>query len=287
MPDFDTITMTPYQHGWDYNSYDKAAAQLFNPLKLVDSAGIPTARPIPLIFATPERAWSLMRRKFKKQIAENPNFRIPLPFLSLQQIGDATFDPSRYLYRKILYRRVAIDTQNYESALAHPHPLPFTFQYSCELWTKTRLEARVAIAQFAALWDEGGMLYRKIDHGTPLGIKIIPFFLEGITDNTNLEASDQQRSLRWTFSFRVEGWLQPPTITQKLVHQLNVQIEMPENLCEENPYEDAIVADYMPLHKGNPDTGEIVEDDEAFDPAYSGTDYRLSQFSTGNPCVEL
>lgn len=287
MPDFPTIEYTPFQFAWDYESLDKAAAQLFNPLRLVDASGIPTTRPIPLIFATPERAWALMRRKFKKQIGTDRNFRIPLPFLSLQQIGDATFDPRRYLYRKILYRRVALETNGYTDALSHPHPLPYTFQYSCELWTKTRLEARVAVAQFAGLWAEGGMLYRKVDHGTPMGVKIIPFFLEGITDNTNLDTADQQRSLRWTFTFRVEGWLPPVVIQQKLVHQFHVTVEVPDSLCDEDIYADDELESFFPLQKGNPATGEIVIDDEMFDPDYDGIDFRIANFSLGNPCVEL
>jgi len=191
MSDFPVVNLSPQQYALDYDSYDKAVARLCNSLKLVDQNGIPTTRPIPLIFSTPERAWALMRKKFAKDISSNRDFRIPLPFLSVQQIGDTVFDPHRYLYKAILYRRVAIDTSDYKTALAHPHPLPFTFQYSIELWTKTRYEARVAVAQFASLWDEGGMLYRLVDHGTPLGVKYIPMFLTGITDNTNLETADR------------------------------------------------------------------------------------------------
>lgn len=287
MPDFDTVTFSAQQHAWDYQSYDKATARLFNALKLVDDSGVPTARPIPLIFATPERAWARMRKKFEKNIAQDREFKIPLPFISVQQIGDTTFDPQRYLYNKILYRRVAIDTDNYEDCYSHPHPLPFTFQYSAELWTKTRYEARVACAQFANLWGEGGMLYRNVDHGYPMGIKVVPWFLEGMSDNTNLEPVDQQRSLRWTFSVRCEGWLVPELISQKLVHDVSVSVEVPDDICDPdaNIYEDDELEGYYPAFKGNPDTGEVVAGDEDFDPAYAGTDYRLSRFSSDNPCV--
>ena len=286
---FATIEMSPRQYAFDYESYDRSTAQLFNALKVVDSDGIPTGRPIPLIFATPERAWAQMRTKFAKNIATDREFRIPLPFLSLQQIGDAQFDPSRYLYRKILYRRVALDTVDFRTCLSHAKPLPFTFQYSAELWVKTRYEARVACAQFAQLWDEGGMLFRKVDHGYPMGVHYVRWVLDsGPTDNTNLEASDQERSLRWTFTVRVEGWLPPQAIEQHLVHDLNVTFEMPENLCEENPYEDAVVAAMYPLQRGNPETGEIAIGDAEFDDPYDGDDFRLARFSSYNPaCVEV
>lgn len=285
---FETITMSPRQYGWDYESYDRSTAQIFNALKIVGSNGVPTGQPIPLVFATPDRAWSTMRQKFAKNVETDREFRVPLPFLSLQQIGDAQYDPRRYLYHKIRYRRVAMDTDDFKTCLSHSHPLPFTFQYSAELWVKTRYEARVACAQFAQLWHEGGMLYRKVDHGYPMGVKYVPWFLDsGPTDNTNLEAADQERSLRWTFTVRVEGWLPPVVIEQKLVHDLNVTFEMPESLCEDNPYEDAEVAAFYPMNRGNPDTGEIVTGNEDFDSDYLGEDYRLSRFSRDNPCVEV
>jgi len=289
MPPFPVVNMTPKQHAWDYESYDKSTARLFNALKVVDASGVPTARVIPLIFATPERAWARMRKKFQKNISQDRSFKIPLPFISLQQIGDTTFDPQRYLYKKILYRKVALETTTYAEAIAHAHPLPYTFQYSAEMWTKTRIEARVAVAQFAGLWDEGGMLYRQVDHGTPMGVKFIPWFLEGIADNTNLEPVDQQRSLRWTFSMRVEGWLPPVPITQKLVHSIDVSIEDDPSLCDpDDPYGDNLLEYFGPMSKGDPTTGEIVDGDEAFTgPAYGGIDYRVARFNQGNPCVEL
>lgn len=288
MPDFDTVTFTPKQYAWDYISYDKATARLFNSLRIVDpSTHLPTNRPIPLMFATPERAWARMRKKFQKNISQDREFKIPLPFISVQQIGDTTFDPRRYLYKKILYRRVALETTDYTASLAHAHPLPYTFQYSAELWVKTRYEARVAAAQFAALWDSGGMCYRRVDHGIPMGVKFIPFFLEGITDNTNLEAVDQQRSLRWTFTVRVEGWLPPVTVEQKLIHQVNVSVEAPELICTEDIYEDSELDYYNPAVKGDPTTGEIVDGSADFSDDYDGTDYRLARFNVGNPCLEL
>jgi len=288
MADFETVTYSPRQYAWDYESYDKAAARLCNVMRLTDAAGLPTDRPIPLVFATPERAWAVMRKKFEKNILEDRDFRIPLPFLSIQQIGETVFDPRRYLYRKVLYRKVALNTTDYTSALAHAHPLPFTFQYSVEVWTKTRYEARMAIGQFASLWEEGGMAFRQVDHGTPMGVKWVPFFLEGISDNTNLEPVESQRSLRWTLTFRVEGWLPPTPIEQKLVHKINVNVEAPENLCSpDDPYEDSTLESYYPVAQGNPETGEIVEGDQSFDDDYTGTDYRTSRFSTGNPCLSL
>lgn len=288
MADFPTIAMSERKYAWDYGTYDAAVARLCNALRLVDADGVPTDRPIPLIFATPERAWARMRKKFAKDISADREFKIPLPFLSVQQIGDTTFDPRRYLYKKVLYRRVALNTDGYTNCLSHAHPLPYTFQYSIELWTKTRYEARVNCAQWAGLWDEGGMCYRKVDHGYPMGVKYVPMFLEGISDNTNLEPVDQQRSLRWTFTVRVEGWLPPPAIQQKLVHSIDISVEAPPELCaEDDPYADYELFSLDPSVKGNPDTGEVVAGDADFDDDYDGTDFRLARFNVGNPCLEV
>lgn len=282
----DTVELSPQQHAFDYETYDKAVARLCNALTIVDTDGLPTNRPIPLMFATPERAWARMRQKFNKELSEDRDFKIPLPFISVQQIGDTAFDPRRHLYRKILYRKVAIDTEDFGTCLSHPHPKPYTFQYSIELWVKTRYEARVNVAQWANIFSDGGMTYRKVDHGLPLGVKIVPFFEEGITDNTNLEPIDSQRSLRWTFTVRVDGWLSPPMIQQKLVHEIHTDIETPANLCEPDPYAADLVDGYYPLAKGNPETGEVVNGNEDFDEYYAGIDYRVKRFSQGNPCVE-
>lgn len=288
MADFETISMSAQQHAWDFESYDKSVARLCNALTLVDSNGIPTSRPVPLVFATPERAWARMRKKFHKNISSDREFKIPLPFLSVQQVGDTTFDPRRYLYKKTLYRRVALDTDGYTDCLSHPHPLPYTFQYSIELWTKTRYEARVNCAQWAGLWEDGGMLYRLVDHGTPMGVKYVPFYLEGLTDNTNLDPVDQQRSLRWTFTVRVDGWLPPVTVQQKLVHNIDISVETPPELCaEDDPYTDYELFSIEPSVKGNPATGEVVEGDADFDDDYTGIDFRRARFNVGNECLEL
>lgn len=285
MASFPTVEFTKQQYTPDYESYDRAVARMMNSLRVVGADGIPTNKPIPLIFATPERSWAEMRKKFQKQIDANRDFRIPLPFLSVQQIGDTTFDPKRYLYNKILYRRVAL-SDDFKKCLSQPAPQPYNFQYSIELWTKSRYEARVAVMQFANLFEQGGMTYRLVDHGYPFGVKYIPFFLEGITDNTNLEPADQERTLRWTFTLRIEGWLPPIPQEFFVVQEIQTTVETAANLCEENIYEDTLLDVYSPLVHGNAATGEIVEDSQPFTPGYSGPDYRVWRLSPGNPCQQ-
>lgn len=285
MAEFPTIEYGAYQHGWDYQSYDAAAAQLFNSLRVVDAnTRLPTEKPIPLVFATPERAWGLMRKKFGKA-PDDPNFKVPLPFISLAQMGDASFDSKRYLYNKILYRKVAI-SPDFRKCLSHPKPQPYSFQYAAELWVKTRYEARVAAAEFAGLFEEGALCYRIVDHGTPLGKKLVPFFLQGITDTTNLDTGDGERSLRWSLSFRIDGWLQPKVIEQNLVHDVNVTINAPDSLCNPDPYGRDELDGFLPMTQGNPQTGEVVQGDEAFDPDYNGVDYRTWRISPAPACVE-
>ena len=55
------VTFTPVQHTVDYSSYDKAAARLFNVCTLLDNTGVPIAKRIPLVFASPERAFAQAR----------------------------------------------------------------------------------------------------------------------------------------------------------------------------------------------------------------------------------
>ena len=122
------VTFTPVQHTVDYSSYDKAAARLFNVCTLLDNTGVPIAKRIPLVFASPERAFAQARKKFN--LADN--VPIPLPIISLQQIGDTQFDSRRYLSRFIKYRRVAANETS-EKYYARSHPQPYTFQYSAEI----------------------------------------------------------------------------------------------------------------------------------------------------------
>ena len=211
------VELTPFQEYWDYQSYDKALAAWLQKQFTIDGS------PIPLTFATPDRAFAQMAKKFNLK----ENQPVPLPFISLQQVGDAVPDPKRRLSYSI-YERVG-ETYNSDGslkgALIRRWPIPYNFTYTAELWCKTRMEARGYLRSYAEAFEHGDYTYLTVDHGDGIGQKLVRVENQGITDNTNLESGQEQRTLRWALTLVVYGWLPRRLEEVKVIQRVNITFE--------------------------------------------------------------
>lgn len=229
----DSVQLSPEQEAWQYETYDRAVISFMRDnLKLEDGSSVPT------VFATPDRYQSQMRKRFNLREDD----MIPLPACSVSQIGDTVLRPEAFLSHQNKLRRIRVypdgeEVQNGTGqtadgnatvSISMPKPLPYNFSYQSDVWTKNRFEAMKFYRQVAVQFNRGVYTYLSVDHGWPLGRKIVPIFLDGITDNTQLETADGPRILRYTFSFRVEGWLAQPVEEAKLVHKIIVYNEEPD-----------------------------------------------------------
>jgi hypothetical protein len=166
-----------------------------------------------------------MAKRFKLR----ENQPIPLPFLSLQQVGDVTPDPTRRLCPAI-YERVG-ETYNPDGTIKGAYvvqwPLPYQFSYQFELWVKTRMEARRYVGLYADRFEHADYTYILVDHGDGMGRRLVRVENQGIADNTSLETGQEQRSLRWTMSVIVHGWRPRKIKEVPVVRQVNITIEEP------------------------------------------------------------
>lgn len=209
--------ITPFRESWDYETYDHALADWCRLLFVTDS------RPIPIVFATPDRAFAQMKNKFKLPEGQP----IPLPFLSIQQIGDSEPDPKRRLTPA--FRMKVSDTYTddgvLKGALTMQFPLAYNLLYSLEWWVRTRKEGRRFARQYAEGFEHVDYTYLTVDHGEGIGVKWVRMVNQGITDNSVLESGGDQRTLRWSATVQIEGWL-PRRITEvPVVKRINVSVE--------------------------------------------------------------
>lgn len=212
----DDVVIVDGEHPlWDYTTYDHAMA------KFLGEVFIQNDKPIPIVFATPDRAYALIRKRFDLP-KDQP---IPLPFISLSQVGDIQSDPQRFLSKYIKLRNLGRDEDNSLLYTAQ-RPAPWNFTYTAELWMRTRAEAMAQRRNIASRFDEAiGTTYITVDHGEPIGNKLIRLELTSCTDNSDLETADKNRSLRWSFTFTLYGWLTYPVEKTHRVETINIDIK--------------------------------------------------------------
>lgn len=217
-----------YPEAWGYQTYDRALAK-FIAETVAGRVGQDERRHnvyidrIPLVFATPERAYSETRKQNK--LAENEP--IPLPRFSLQRIGTIDFDPQRYNNPLNKITKMSLPDAN-GSTVTMPWPLPHTFTYQLEAWAKNLYQHNIiAMLLSAATKKQGGYFYLNVKHGNPLGEKIVRTEMRGPADNSDLEPGDRDRTLRWSYDFTVHGWLGLPMEREYIVESVDLQINMP------------------------------------------------------------
>jgi hypothetical protein len=209
----DVVDVIGTKPAWDYDTYDKALAAFVSSTLHMDQ------KPVPLVFASPERSYAQMRRRFNLE-KDQP---VPLPFVSLSQVGDTVQDPERFLAPSIRLRNMGRDE---DKAITYTSgwPLPYNFQYAIELWVRNRNEARIMLAQLALRFTTGKYIFLTVDHGEPFGEKIVRIEQDSISDNTSLETGEADRSLRWTVTITLFGWLLKPVEIIERAERIEVGI---------------------------------------------------------------
>lgn len=198
---------------WDFQIYDPAIADLLRDnITLNDKS-------IPIVFATPDRAFSQMRRRFK--LAKDQN--IPLPFISLSQGTETKFDNYRCLAPAIKIRNMGTD-ESRSISFQMGWPLPYDFTYTADIWVRNREEGRLHCAQMASIFEQVSYTYITVDHGVPIGTKFIKIDLTSINDVSSLDPGDGNRDLRFSFGMIIHGWLAKRVETVHRVHKIDVYV---------------------------------------------------------------
>ena len=174
---------------------------------------------VPVIFASPDRAFSSMQEILGIEATKN----VPLPFVSVLR-SRVRPDPLRFHGTNVFFRKLAT-TVDGTSTVSVPFPLPYDITYQIEYWAKNRETLNVLELWSATQFDGGFEMFIPIDFSqTPpwSGTKNIPFENEGISDNSNLEPGTEHRTLRFTQQLTAKGWLVATSRTEitKAVHKI-------------------------------------------------------------------
>lgn len=114
-----------------FRNYDKAMLDWVSSAPVMDDG-----TPVPVVFATPDRAFAAMGRLLKARgegnISDVTPKNIPLPFISITS-SSIQFDPSRY-HGPVRYSLGL--TQDGLTSFSTIHPVPYDIAYRIEFWAK-------------------------------------------------------------------------------------------------------------------------------------------------------
>jgi hypothetical protein len=211
-----------------YGSYDLAVNKW---MRKVMTAVEPTTV---VIQASPQRAFGEAAAMVAKGLIdpartlppakENNNLNrealVPLPLVSIQPGAPEPRETQRLTPCKNLFRTSlpGTDPSQRERYVARP-PLPIWLTYTCELWTKTRSTMNALITAFQQQFDPYMAWDEVVIDDWFWGTVWMPIKLAGITDNSELEAGDKDRTLRHTISLRIEAWCFFPPAKDLTVHR--------------------------------------------------------------------
>jgi hypothetical protein len=144
---------------------------------------------------------------------------IPLPLVSVtpgapEPRENQRLTPCRNLFRTSL---PGTDPSIRERYVSRP-PLPIWLTYTVEVWKKTRSTMNALITALTLRFDPYMAWDEVVIDDWFWGTVWMPIKLNGITDNSELEAGEKDRALRHTIALRIEAWAFYPPEKDLTVH---------------------------------------------------------------------
>jgi hypothetical protein len=211
-----------------YGSYDLAVNKW---MRKVMTAVEPTTL---VIQSTPQRAFGEAAAMVAKGLVNpettlpaskgnnnlNREALVPLPLVSIQPGAPEPRENQRLTPVPNLFRTSlpGTDPSQRERYVSRP-PLPIWLTYTAELWTKTRSTMNALITAFQLQFDPYMAWDEVVIDDWFWGTVWMPIKLNGITDNSELEAGEKDRTLRHTISLRIEAWAFYPPEKDLTVHK--------------------------------------------------------------------
>jgi hypothetical protein len=204
-----------------FRNYDKAVHDWLASAPVMDDG-----RPVPVVVATPDRAFSamnlLLRNKGDVTGDVQPK-NIPLPFISLSP-GSLTFDGSRY------HGPVDItlgSTSDRKSNYYTSHPLPWNIAYRAEFWSKNMEPMNVLKLWWTSGYRQGYESFIPVDLSNvwpTWNRKLIPVSNDGLRFSGDAEPEEGHRVIRYTADFELKAWITPPVLEGKTVLKIITNI---------------------------------------------------------------
>lgn len=184
---------------------------------------------VPLTYAPKEK----FIQRLLQDKNEDTKVAIKLPHLAFE-INNFQYDTERKITSK---RRISQNDPNNTSKSFFYNPVPYNFDFSLYLFTKTQEEGLQIIEQIAPFFTPDYTLTLKL---TTLDEykQDIPITLTSITNEDSYEGSfEERRSIIWTLTFVLKGYLIGPMRQQSRVLSSSVSSILVDNI------EQAIIAE--------------------------------------------
>lgn len=187
-------------YNYDKSFVDQVHSVLFH---TVNERGVDSSKPVFCVFATPERAFAQVTKQIKAKTGRDVDQKnIPLPIVSITRLA-GTVDLNRFV--NAWYKRIALNSAGTKFVGAQK-PLPYTFPYQVDLWAR-EIETLDDLQVQMHLWLRANEFWMTINHPFPIGDQLVRAEFLNTTDTSMLESETEQRAVRRTMTFNVEGWL--------------------------------------------------------------------------------
>ena len=201
----------PRRYTQIFGNYDKAFSLKIHDTvfyRTQDAKGIDIRRPVPVVFATPERAFAQVAKQIARKqqavdISKDDYKNIPLPIISISRTSPSP-DWKRFVQVKL--RKLKYDLRK-DKYLATYMPFPLDLPYQIDVWTRT-IDDLDDITNQLILWLRANEFYLHVSHPEPFGDRIVLVEFGQVNDTSQLDPkNEEQRSLRRTLTYNVHGWL--------------------------------------------------------------------------------
>jgi hypothetical protein len=197
-------------------------------------------KPVPIVFATPDRAFSEMRALLSMSsgdegTAELRDQNIPLPFVSLGEAGLEEYDGSRDNAGQI---RGMYVNQELTKGVNVDWPTPENLPYNLEFWCESKNQLRHFMRQIRRLFKLE-VTYLDIDftsehwefEGDPvppevrmLGKRQVALNKSAWTDASNLDPGEKKREIRASLALVLNAWMARGFTEVSLVREIRTEI---------------------------------------------------------------
>lgn len=174
-----------------------------------------TPQDIPVVFATPERA-------FADVIRPRVEGQVDIPLISFAFTG-STFDQKRFLPSNIVWEKLKVG----DKWRVSPKPLPWNLSYNITVWAKFHQTLDIVAYTLLSRFTPSSYLYVE---GRPALIRF-----GGHNDSSTLESNDDDRILRQDFQIEVEAWMPLPYQETNSVDEVGIVITGDPNKSVESP----------------------------------------------------
>lgn len=216
-----------YRYAKSIRGTDEAVRDLFRNIVVLDEAG--KAFPVPIIWATQEKAVAFILQENTRKDESLVVDRIRLPMLAIHASG-YNFAQDRYIYHKAVdylrnhkdnWRPGFTTSERYErdTVFGVSRGIPLDIEYTLIAWTLYEEDMNQILTQVVTKFSP--MAYIRVRGiSWEIGVK-----LNSIANNVDLEPGDKkQRVFKYQFGLTAEAFVAQPVVRKKAVLKTSVEI---------------------------------------------------------------